>query len=76
MDRKQIVLRENRKFHLEEPQEVWDSQTAEYPRKEEWAAWYKGFDDSGWRDVTVPHDWSVELPFSQRYSSGTGYLAG
>lgn len=76
MDRKQIVLRENWKFHLEEPQEVWDSQTAEYPRKEEWAAWYKGFDDSGWRDVTVPHDWSVELPFSQRYSSGTGYLAG
>lgn len=33
MDRKQIVLRENWKFHLEEPQEVWDSQTAEYPRK-------------------------------------------
>ena len=32
--------------------------------------------DSGWRSVTVPHDWSVEQPFSERYSSGTGYLAG
>ena len=21
------------------------------------------FDDSGWRDVTLPHDWAVELPF-------------
>lgn len=24
----------------------------------------------------LPHDWSVELPFSRTYSSGTGYLAG
>lgn len=39
-------------------------------------AWYKGFDDSSWEDVTLPHDWSVSLPFSQEYSSGTGYLAG
>ncbi len=23
------------------------------------------FDDSGWRDVNLPHDWVVELPFSQ-----------
>src|SRR4051812_27245532 len=21
------------------------------------------FDDSGWREVDVPHDWAVELPF-------------
>lgn len=39
-------------------------------------AWYKGFDDSGWEEVTVPHDWSVHMPFSKEYSSGTGYLAG
>lgn len=39
-------------------------------------AWYRGFDDSGWRDVTLPHDWSVEEPFSQEHSSGTGYLPG
>ena len=39
-------------------------------------AWAKGFDDSSWRMVTVPHDWSVEQPFSQSHSSGTGYLPG
>lgn len=39
-------------------------------------AWARGFDDSGWRDVTVPHDWSVELPFAEYCSSGTGYLPG
>ncbi len=22
-----------------------------------------GFDDGGWRDVTLPHDWSIEGPF-------------
>ncbi|WP_243076240.1 glycoside hydrolase family 2 TIM barrel-domain containing protein [Microbacterium sp. SS28] len=36
----------------------------------------KGFDDSSWRAVTVPHDWSVEHAFSPEHSSGTGYLPG
>jgi len=39
-------------------------------------AWYKGYDDSAWQKITVPHDWSVEAPFSPKYSSGTGYLQG
>ncbi|MDF2587889.1 MAG: Beta-galactosidase BoGH2A [Anaerocolumna sp.] len=39
-------------------------------------AWYKGFLDESWTNVTVPHDWSVTMPFSKEYSSGTGYLAG
>jgi len=39
-------------------------------------AYYKGFDDSGWLPVTLPHDWSVEHPFDKSYSSGTGYLRG
>ena len=39
-------------------------------------AWYKGYSDHDWDDVTVPHDWSVHMPFSREYSSGTGYLAG
>lgn len=39
-------------------------------------AWAKGYDDSSWRPVKVPHDWSVELEFSQSWSSGTGYLPG
>src|SRR5690606_30926311 len=45
-------------------------------RGEEERAWYKGLDDSNWRNVTLPHDWSVEEPFSKEYSSGTGYLPG
>lgn len=39
-------------------------------------AWAKGFDDSAWRRLTVPHDWSVEQPFAEHHSSGTGYLPG
>lgn len=39
-------------------------------------AWAKGFDDTSWRTITVPHDWSVEQPFSSSWSSGTGYLPG
>ena len=35
-----------------------------------WQAWY---DDSDWESVSLPHDWSVTLPFSREYSSGTGY---
>ena len=36
----------------------------------------KEFDDSGWRQLNVPHDWSVEHPFSDKFASGTGYLPG
>jgi hypothetical protein len=39
-------------------------------------AWKKNFDDAAWRSVVVPHDWSVEQPFSPDCSSGTGYLPG
>jgi len=39
-------------------------------------AWYAGYDDSAWEDVVIPHDWSVKYPFSEGYSSGTGYLRG
>ena len=37
---------------------------------------YMGYDDSAWRCVTIPHDWSVEHPFDKSYASGTGYLPG
>ena len=40
------------------------------------AADFMGYDDSSWRTVTLPHDWSVESPFSRAHSSGTGYLPG
>ncbi len=62
MDTQRINLAEGWKFHYGECEQ----------------AWYKGFDDSaeGWQEVTIPHDFSVTMPFSKEYSSGTGYLAG
>ena len=39
-------------------------------------AWFKGYQEDAWEEVTVPHDWSVHMPFSREYSSGTGYVAG
>ncbi|MGN8644859.1 glycoside hydrolase family 2 TIM barrel-domain containing protein [Gracilibacillus sp. HCP3S3_G5_1] len=47
-----------------------------FHRGEEPQAWYKGFDDSDWQDITIPHDWSIKEPFSKEHSSGTGYVAG
>ncbi len=34
------------------------------------------FDDAGWRNVNLPHDWSIEQPFDQTLASGTGFLPG
>ncbi|MBO4367390.1 MAG: glycoside hydrolase family 2 protein, partial [Clostridia bacterium] len=39
-------------------------------------AGFMGYDDRGWRHVTLPHDWAVEYPFDKAHSSGTGYLPG
>jgi hypothetical protein len=55
-----LTLSNNCKFHLGDCPDAWQS-------------WYN---DSNWEEVSLPHDWSVTLPFSQEYSSGTGYLAG
>jgi len=32
------------------------------------------FDDSGWREVHLPHDWAIEGPFSPDYDARTGGL--
>lgn len=32
------------------------------------------FDDSNWHRMDLPHDWSIEGPFSKKWASGTGYL--
>ncbi len=37
---------------------------------------YGGLEDSSWRTVNLPHDWSVEEPFDKKWASGTGYLPG
>lgn len=34
------------------------------------------FDDSKWRIVDLPHDWSVVGPLNQNFASATGYLPG
>jgi len=33
-------------------------------------------DDSAWRRLQLPHDWSIEQPFSPDLASGTGFLPG
>ena len=37
-----------------------------------------GFDDSTWRTLDVPHDWSIELPYDPSMSGGSAvaYLPG
>ncbi len=40
------------------------------------SAMMPGFDDRGWRPVTVPHDWSSEGPFRPEFASGTGFAPG
>jgi beta-galactosidase len=37
---------------------------------------FADFDDSFWRPVMLPHDWSIEGPFDPKWASATGYLPG
>jgi beta-galactosidase len=32
------------------------------------------FNDSDWRTLNLPHDWSIELPFNSKLASSTAYL--
>ena len=34
------------------------------------------YDTVEWRNVNLPHDWSIAGPFSKEWASGTGYLPG
>ncbi len=34
------------------------------------------FDDKTWRQVNLPHDWSIEGPFDEQWASATAYLPG
>ena len=54
----------------------WRFHAGDQPLTEVTDYWYAGFDDSGWDEVWLPHDWSVTMPFSKECSSGTGYLPG
>jgi beta-galactosidase len=60
------------KFALVNPDGITDP-TGAYANAQD-----PGFDDSGWRSVNVPHDWSIELTpvDSSSTNSGTGFLQG
>lgn len=60
MDKQQINLLEQWRFHLGDIPDAWS----------------KAYQDTDWDNVALPHDWSVTRPFSIEYSSGTGYVAG
>ena len=47
-----------------------------FVREDVAGAFAADFDDSAWRTVTVPHDWSVEESFSEQLEGATGYLPG
>ncbi|MFD2835494.1 sugar-binding domain-containing protein [Gramella sp. AN32] len=32
--------------------------------------------NSDWRNIKLPHDWSIEGPFNSKWASGTGFLPG
>ncbi len=58
--RQQVSFNNDWKFHL------GDAPGSERPTA----------DDKTWRAVTLPHDWSIEGPFSEQWASATGYLPG
>lgn len=47
-----------------------------FTRQDVTGAQGRQFNDANWRTVQVPHDWSIEGPYSDAYASGTGYLPG
>ena len=59
---REILFNDDWKFYLGDPSNASD----------------KNFDDSSWRNLTLPHDWSIELDFTNgsATTSEIGHLAG
>ncbi|MFI6435858.1 glycoside hydrolase family 2 TIM barrel-domain containing protein [Streptomyces sp. NPDC050759] len=70
--RRTVALRDGWRFALVDPGGITDP-TGEYTD-----AAAPGYDDSGWREIAVPHDWSIELaPTTENgTTSGTGFFPG
>ncbi|MEU9170510.1 glycoside hydrolase family 2 TIM barrel-domain containing protein [Streptomyces sp. NPDC048420] len=70
--RRTVALRDGWRFALVNPGGITDP-TGEYAD-----AASPGHDDSGWREIAVPHDWSIELaPTTENgTTSGTGFFPG
>jgi beta-galactosidase len=56
----QLKINKNWKFQMGDPR----------------AAASPDYDDSRWRQLDLPHDWSAEGPYSPHLASATGYLPG
>ncbi|WP_327319902.1 glycoside hydrolase family 2 TIM barrel-domain containing protein [Streptomyces sp. NBC_01235] len=70
--RRAVALRDGWRFALVDPGGITDP-TGQYAD-----AAAPGYDDSTWREVAVPHDWSIEqTPTTQNgTTSGTGFFPG
>ncbi|MFD8034107.1 glycoside hydrolase family 2 TIM barrel-domain containing protein [Streptomyces sp. NPDC003737] len=70
--RRIVALRDGWRFALVDPGGVTDP-TGAYAD-----AAAPGYDDSGWRQVAVPHDWSIEQTPTTEHgtTSGTGFFPG
>ncbi|MHC3467217.1 glycoside hydrolase family 2 TIM barrel-domain containing protein [Streptomyces sp. 7R007] len=70
--RRTVALRDGWRFALVDPGGITDP-TGAYAQAAD-----PGYDDSAWREVAVPHDWSIELaPTTQNgTTSGTGFFPG
>ncbi|WP_405915316.1 glycoside hydrolase family 2 TIM barrel-domain containing protein [Streptomyces sp. NBC_00728] len=70
--RRTLALRDGWRFALVDPGGLTDP-TGAYAGAER-----PGYDDSAWRTVAVPHDWSIEQRPTTEYgtTSGTGFFPG
>lgn len=70
--RRTVALRDGWRFALVDPGGITDP-TGEYAHAAD-----PGYDDSQWREVAVPHDWSIELAptTGNGTTSGTGFFPG
>ncbi|MFJ8822829.1 glycoside hydrolase family 2 TIM barrel-domain containing protein [Streptomyces sp. NPDC102467] len=70
--RRTVELTDGWRFALVDPGGITDP-TGAYNEAEQ-----PGFDDTDWRTVAVPHDWSIEqTPTTEHHTtSGTGFLPG
>lgn len=70
--RRTLALRDGWRFALVDPGGITDP-TGAYTGAER-----PGYDDSGWRAVVLPHDWSIVRAPTTEYgtTSGTGFFPG
>jgi len=47
-----------------------------FMKGEQTGAELPAYDDHSWRALSLPHDWSIEGPFDEKWASSTGYLPG